>query len=286
MTIKKASSFISILTILVIIITATLLVILNRKIAEFSKTTNDRFYCNILAAEFRNHSDELTRQVQLYCVTGNASAEDAYNHVLDVLDGEMPRPANALVAPGEKWVFLELLRKYGITDEEFAHVDQANDYSENLVVLEIEAMSAVKGLYQDAYGEYTVEGEPDMELARNLVFGDAYWLEVGKIMSEIDKFQYKVNERTEKAMKKAEAGQRTAELASTVVLAIVLLIVIINLLFNRIKMLKPIQILRDILKDIAQGEGDVTKTISINSKDEVGDLARYFNQTMEKIKNL
>ncbi|MDR1970766.1 MAG: methyl-accepting chemotaxis protein [Treponema sp.] len=39
------------------------------------------------------------------------------------------------------------------------------------------------------------------------------------------------------------------------------------------------------LKDIAEGEGDLTKTVNIDSKDEIGDLARYFNETLDKIKN-
>ncbi|MDR1588367.1 MAG: HAMP domain-containing protein, partial [Treponema sp.] len=37
------------------------------------------------------------------------------------------------------------------------------------------------------------------------------------------------------------------------------------------------------LKDISEGEGDLTKTVNVNSKDEIGDLARYFNATLEKI---
>jgi methyl-accepting chemotaxis protein len=42
----------------------------------------------------------------------------------------------------------------------------------------------------------------------------------------------------------------------------------------------------DTLKDISEGEGDLTRNINIKSKDEVGDLAHYFNQTLVKIKNL
>ncbi|MDR1950087.1 MAG: methyl-accepting chemotaxis protein, partial [Spirochaetaceae bacterium] len=38
------------------------------------------------------------------------------------------------------------------------------------------------------------------------------------------------------------------------------------------------------LKDISEGEGDLTKTVNVNTKDEVGDLARYFNATLEKIR--
>ncbi|MDR1838297.1 MAG: methyl-accepting chemotaxis protein [Treponema sp.] len=49
---------------------------------------------------------------------------------------------------------------------------------------------------------------------------------------------------------------------------------------------KPIIMVANTLKDIAQGEGDLTRTVNIHSKDEVGDLAKYFNQTLEKIKHL
>jgi len=49
---------------------------------------------------------------------------------------------------------------------------------------------------------------------------------------------------------------------------------------------KPIVLVANTLKDIAQGEGDLTRTVSIHSKDEVGDMAKYFNQTLDKIKNL
>ncbi|MDR1105632.1 MAG: methyl-accepting chemotaxis protein [Treponema sp.] len=40
------------------------------------------------------------------------------------------------------------------------------------------------------------------------------------------------------------------------------------------------------LKDISEGEGDLTKSIELKSKNEVGDLAHFFNKTLEKIKNL
>ncbi|GHV83314.1 methyl-accepting chemotaxis protein [Spirochaetia bacterium] len=40
------------------------------------------------------------------------------------------------------------------------------------------------------------------------------------------------------------------------------------------------------MKDIAQGEGDLTSRIDATSKDEIGEMSHYFNQTMEKIQNL
>jgi methyl-accepting chemotaxis protein len=39
-----------------------------------------------------------------------------------------------------------------------------------------------------------------------------------------------------------------------------------------------------VLKDVA--DGDLTKEIPVRSRDELGDLARYLNFTVDKIKNL
>jgi methyl-accepting chemotaxis protein len=49
---------------------------------------------------------------------------------------------------------------------------------------------------------------------------------------------------------------------------------------------KPIIRVTYTLKDISEGEGDLTKRITTNSRDEIGDLSRYFNDTLEKIRNL
>ncbi|MDR1900227.1 MAG: methyl-accepting chemotaxis protein [Treponema sp.] len=49
---------------------------------------------------------------------------------------------------------------------------------------------------------------------------------------------------------------------------------------------RPIVTVALTLKDISEGEGDLTESVNINSKDEIGELARYFNATLEKIKNL
>ena len=49
------------------------------------------------------------------------------------------------------------------------------------------------------------------------------------------------------------------------------------------KMVKPVQITVNTLKDIAQGEGDLTVRLPLKGNDEVTELAKYFNKTIEKI---
>ncbi|MDR2542457.1 MAG: methyl-accepting chemotaxis protein [Treponema sp.] len=287
MTIRKTSLLINTFTIGLIIMTALSLLYLSQKIDEYDKVATNRFYANILADEFRRSSDELTRQVQLYAVTGDDSAEDAYLLMVDILEGAAPRPANALIRPGETIAFLDLLWEYGITEDEFTHVDKANDISEELIILETESMYAVQGIFQDAYGEFTVHGEPDMEMARALVFGDAYWNEVSKIMAEMDIFQAKVNTRTTLEVQHAMTGENIAKLISFLSLAMVLLIGFFNFFYNHLFVVSPLHIIAEALKKvIVSGKTDLNARINISNKNEIGGVAGFFNNTFENIRNL
>jgi methyl-accepting chemotaxis protein len=71
-----------------------------------------------------------------------------------------------------------------------------------------------------------------------------------------------------------------------IVLGVTLIVVFLFAFFLSIQITSPIVKTALTLRDISEGEGDLTKTIDIHSKDETGDLARYFNATLEKIKNL
>jgi len=67
-------------------------------------------------------------------------------------------------------------------------------------------------------------------------------------------------------------------------IALVIAVVIIYLVLNSTT--APIVRVTETLKDISEGEGDLTRSIDIHSSDEVGDLAKYFNNTLKKIKDL
>jgi methyl-accepting chemotaxis protein len=49
---------------------------------------------------------------------------------------------------------------------------------------------------------------------------------------------------------------------------------------------KPLNITARTLKNISEGEGDLTRRLEIKAKSELGDLARYFNKTVAKIEEL
>ena len=64
-----------------------------------------------------------------------------------------------------------------------------------------------------------------------------------------------------------------------VILALALVIVY----FVARAMVKPVQTVVSALKNIAQGEGDLTVRLPVSGNDEITDLSQYFNQTISKI---
>jgi methyl-accepting chemotaxis protein len=68
------------------------------------------------------------------------------------------------------------------------------------------------------------------------------------------------------------------------VTAILVMAIIIFVIFGIIT--KPIVRVTDMLKDISEGKGDLTRILIEEGNDEITDMSHYFNLTMKKIKNM
>jgi methyl-accepting chemotaxis protein len=73
---------------------------------------------------------------------------------------------------------------------------------------------------------------------------------------------------------------------TVILVAIALALAAVIVYFTLHSTTKPIVKVAETLKDISEGEGDLTRTIVVSSNDEIGDLALYFNNTLNKIKKL
>ena len=76
---------------------------------------------------------------------------------------------------------------------------------------------------------------------------------------------------------------RNLILVATSVLSFVVLGMFL-LIANMVR--KPIVSMAERIKDIAEGEGDLTKRLEINSHDEIGETARWFNLFVEKLQRI
>lgn len=68
------------------------------------------------------------------------------------------------------------------------------------------------------------------------------------------------------------------------IISILAILIILYMIIS--KVLKPIKDTTEMLKDIAQGEGDLTKRLDAKTNDEIGEMAKWFNLFVDKIEAL
>ncbi|MCG8634575.1 MAG: methyl-accepting chemotaxis protein [Desulfobacterales bacterium] len=84
---------------------------------------------------------------------------------------------------------------------------------------------------------------------------------------------------------KKKIGQSiTTQLIVAVVIIIALIVTLVLCL--QLVVTRPINQTVTMIKDIAQGEGDLTKRLSVKTRDEIGELSDWFNQFVEKLQDL
>jgi methyl-accepting chemotaxis protein len=86
-----------------------------------------------------------------------------------------------------------------------------------------------------------------------------------------------------KEIKSAIARQRN-ELIGVIIILIALGTGVITYISRKITI--PIKHTAEMLKDIAQGEGDLTKRLKVETKDEVGEMAEWFNRFIDAIQKI
>jgi methyl-accepting chemotaxis protein len=119
---------------------------------------------------------------------------------------------------------------------------------------------------------------------------DARALALGVQAQRFKKFTSLADEiakRMEEMAARAKAKSRATVTRSVVILLTVSgfgIVIGLLLVFLASAMIaKPVQQVTAALRDIAEGEGDLTRRLEVKSKDEVGELAKWFNTFVDKI---
>ena len=162
-----------------------------------------------LADELRQSSDDLTRMVRSYVLTGDLVYKQQYLEVLDIRDGKVGRPQEYervywdLVTPngvrprptGEKSPILVRLKQTGFTELEMSKMAEAKSNSDKLAKIELVAMSKVDTLPPP---------RSDERLRVALTLNDATYNHAKMaIMKSIDDFYVFADRRTKKAVEVA-----------------------------------------------------------------------------------
>lgn len=186
------------------------IIALNLTQGKLDAANDNRFLSMTLAEELRRSSDDLTRYARLYVNTGKAEFEERYWKIAAIRDGKLPRPDNynriywnfidvnhQPAATKQRTIaLLDMMKEAGFSESELALLAEAKANSDHLIQLETRAMNAVKGIFPDGAGKYTVKGDPDFQLARQLMNSPQYFDEKYLIMRPINDFFGELDRRT------------------------------------------------------------------------------------------
>ncbi|KOA19290.1 methyl-accepting chemotaxis protein McpB [Clostridium homopropionicum DSM 5847] len=106
--------------------------------------------------------------------------------------------------------------------------------------------------------------------------GDTVSLQM--INSEVSGYVDSINDMVTGYSQYSSLKVSTAKMTNGILIIVVLFIGIIAFIFLNKGITNPINLLIEDMKDLSEGNGDLTKRIEINSKDEIADMIHYFNK--------
>lgn len=199
------------LTLGMFVVFTAIFVVYVRAEKQIGRANESRQQSFLLAHELRQSSDDLTRMVRTYVVTGDAIYKQHYQEILDIRNGKKHRPVSyqniywdLVLADdqrprplGPAVALLELMRQTGFTDEEFAKLAKAKANSDALTRLEFAAME----LIELANPPTQANGAS----AIRMLYDAAYHQAKASIMRPISEFHRIADQRTLEAVDAAKA---------------------------------------------------------------------------------
>lgn len=199
-----------------------------------------------LTATIEEDAYRLTEQAREYIITGNPSHLIAYR-----------REKAALRAVEQRVMHL---RDAGARPDELQSLRQALHSADLLLDEQGAAIDAAE------------EGKGDT--ARAIMFGDEYGRELDRIASQIGKFQYMLDQRTEMAVQKATNSARQWRSLSEIMLGVTALLFLCVLYFIlKQRILRPVVRLSDVVNRLAAQDFEAIPP-AFTQVDEIGDMAQ------------
>jgi len=248
-----------------------------------------------LAGELRQSSDDLTRMVRTYAVTGNILYKKHYQEILDIRNGIKPRPYDYqniywdLVSLNDKRPrpfsnqtisLLDMMAQARFTTEEFEKLREAKNNSDTLTKTEFEAIKLLEA--KGSVEQKINNREKAIEMLYDLKYHDAK----ASIMRPLEEFDQLMEQRTDSVVNK------------TIMIALILRIIFIIMgaffffmlwrLYRTVHMIlgSSVDNLHSQITRIGQGDFSVPIHVDVKMKNSVlGWLGEMQAMLMELIAN-
>ncbi|MFT5721338.1 MAG: diguanylate cyclase (GGDEF)-like protein [Motiliproteus sp.] len=247
---------------------------------QLSEIHKRRFESYKLAEELRRSSDELTRMVRTYVVTGDERFKNYFDTIIGIRDGLSPRPANyqgiywdSIAAsravrsvPERKVSIIELMEEQGFASAEMALLAKAKVHSDQLIDMEKQAIDALTGTPENP--------TTAPRYARQLLHGEQYHQFKADIMADIDRFFTHLDQRTSGEVSGIESARLRLLNVVLVLAGSLISVTITGYLLMRKTVIRPLERILCWIKRVEAGDYRIQD--SVQQTDEIGLLAKKF----------
>jgi methyl-accepting chemotaxis protein len=154
--------------------------------------------------------------------------------------------------------------KNPVTGDQFVFVSSTNKQITDSIMTTALLAAGQSGIKSARVGDYFATASPIQDFSGKQIGVTVYVYNAGHLYARVKQIQWRI-----------------------AILCIILLAAIgFPLFFSTRSVVTPINRTVLMLKDIAQGEGDLTKRLEIIKKDEIGELAGWFNTFLDKLQGI
>ncbi|MCP4141514.1 MAG: sensor domain-containing diguanylate cyclase [Chloroflexi bacterium] len=259
---------------------------------RLTETQKRRFDSYKLAEELRRSSDQLTRMARSYVATGDERFKEYFEIIADIRDGKKARPENYdetfwdyvteefdfekfSSTPDRKISLLSMMEELHFTDDELSLLAEAKLYSDNLINLEVQAFHAMEGLFLGDDNQYSIQSEPDPELASQLLYGTEYHQEKARIMRKVDDFFHALEKRTTSEINDLQEEQRRHQIIVASLAIVIVIYILLGFHYFRADFVIP---LKKIKQDVLHMQSGNYIFQDVQRKDEIGLLMQAFKE--------
>lgn len=257
---------------------------------QIDAANNLRYTTRLLTNELRQSSDDLTRMIRSFVVTGDEAYLRYFEKIMEIRDGKQPRPARydsvywdfvtagatpKSNAESEAVALLDLMSRSGFDAQELILLTEAKAKSDRLAETELNAANLLRSVQADP--------QSARKQAELMVFGPAYLQQKADIMSLIDQVIRLSEKRTQHAVDAATEWAFLMRLAFIMLGAVLLVLIWMSeKLFRHTLGAAPESVYRAI-QNLGVGRFDLLPAVSQFPENSV---MSHLVQTQQQLKEL
>ena len=231
---------------------------------------NDRQKKMTVTNRLRQETEQLTQLLRAYTSTGDTRYLIYYYDILAIRNGEKPAPPeydrsiywddavagrvrHTIPADGVKQSLVERMQSLGFSAEELSSLNRVIEATNAMHNTEQVAFAATQGLYDPERKEFVSDGQPRLDYAVKLVYGDDYNQLRAALSDAVENLSAMTDHRTGMDVDRAGQDLQRWILFSLINMGVTVLLMLVAYQIIRRKVLTPIQRLHRGASELEQG---------------------------------